>query len=87
MHGLLLLLVFVGSAFIPHKKAERVIEMEMFDFKDFELTAEDGVFSGGSPNARKGNPNGQPQLPAPTPETQKPQPKPPEPKKEDEATP
>lgn len=91
-HGLLLLLVFVGSAFIPQKPKLDGPEFEIFELpSDFELVAEDNVFSGGNPNARKGDgfPTPQPvqpqQLPPPatppqqTPKTEdKPIVKPPE---------
>lgn len=56
-HGLLLLLVFIGSAFIPHKpKPLDGPEFEIFTLPpDFDLVAENNVFSGGNPDARKGS--------------------------------
>ncbi|HEX7860694.1 MAG TPA: cell envelope integrity protein TolA [Verrucomicrobiae bacterium] len=87
MHGLLLLLVFIGSAFIPHKpKTAPTIEFEVFTLPDdFKLIESGNTFSGGDPNARKGTQIPQPQPPAPKPEPQKQEPKPVEPKKEPEA--
>lgn len=84
-HGLLVLIVFVGSAFIPHKPKMEGPEFEIFALpSDFDLVAQDNVFSGGDPNARKGSgiqqpqPQPQPAPPAPTPEqkVEIPQPKP-----------
>ena len=96
-HGLVLLLFFVGSAFIPQKpKPIDGQEFQIFTLPpDFELVAQDNVFSGGSPDAAGGpKPQPQPQKkqeqpPAPAPEKPKPEPqktetvvKPPEPKPE-----
>lgn len=90
-HGLLLLLVFIGSAFIPHKpKPLDPVPFEIFDLPaDFQLVAENNVFSGGNPNARQGTGIQEPK-PEPKPEPKvepkpeiKPEPKPeikPEPK-------
>lgn len=96
-HGLLLLLVFVGSAFIPPKPKPPEVEIQLFDIitDDFHLVAEDGVMSGGNPDARKGNPTPQPapQQPAPTPQPQQPKTQnipvaqPPEPKPEQKVEP
>lgn len=73
-HGLLVVLVFVGSAFIPHKPVLEGPEFEIFTLpQDFDLVAQDNVFSGGDPNARKGS--GVQQVPQP-------QPPPPQPKQE-----
>lgn len=74
-HGLLLLLVIVGSAFIPQKPKLDGPEFEIFELpSDFELVAEDNVFSGGNPDARKGDgfptpPTVQPQQPSQPPAT------------------
>src|SRR5688500_143045 len=71
-HGLLLLLVFVGSAFIPQKPQIKGPEFEIFTLPpDFELVAQDNVFSGGSPDAKGGpkiNAPVQPQPVAPPPQ-------------------
>ena len=90
-HGLLVLLFFVGSAFVPSKRKPLSPEFEIFELpKDFDLVAEDNVFSGGNPNAKKGTglpaPDPKPIIPPqPKPEPQKqevPDVKPPEPKPE-----
>ena len=74
-HGLLLLLVFIGSAFIPQKPQIKGPEFEIFTLPpDFELVAQDNVFSGGSPDAA-GGPKEQP-VEKPQPVSPPPQPKP-----------
>jgi len=76
-HGLLLLLVFVGSAFIPQKPILSGPEFILVDIPD-ELVAEPNIMSGGDPNA--GSPQVQPQPVAPVaisePEPPKPEPPP-----------
>lgn len=78
-HGLLLLLVFVGSAFIPQKPVIQGPEFILVDIPD-ELVAAPNVMSGGDPNA--GSPQAQPQVvpePQPVSVPQIPQPEPPQP--------
>lgn len=78
-HGLLVLLVFVGSAFIPQKPQIKGPEFEIFTLPpDFELVAQDNVFSGGSPDAKGG-----PRIATPLP--QQPVAPPPQPKVEPKA--
>lgn len=74
-HGLLLLLVFIGSAFIPQKPQIKGPEFEIFTLPpDFELVAENNVFSGGSRDAA-GGPKEKP-IEKPQPVSPPPQPKP-----------
>jgi TonB family protein len=85
-HGLVLVLFFVGSAFVPHKpKPLAGPEFQIFTLPpDFELVAQDNVFSGGNPDAA-GGPKPQPlpqqpkkqETPAPIPQPEKPKPVPP----------
>jgi colicin import membrane protein len=92
-HGLLLVLVLIGSAFIPAKPKEDVISIEMLDPNTI-LVDEPNVYSGGNPNAVPPPPTAQPKAQAPAaqpaavPQPQpartepKPEPKPVEPVKE-----
>lgn len=74
-HGLLLVLVFIGSAFIPQKPKIEGPEFELVDIPEM-LVAEPNVVSGGDPNAGRPQPPVQPQPPAPvTPVPEQPKPK------------
>lgn len=63
-HGLLLVLVVIGSAFIPAKPKEEVISIEMLDPNTI-LVDEPNVYSGGNPNAVPPPQSAQPQAPQP----------------------
>ena len=74
-HGLLLLIVFVGSAFIPQKPQIKGPEFEIFSLPpDFELIPDDQPPTGGSRDAA-GGPKIKPQADIPQPVTPPPQPK------------
>jgi TonB family protein len=90
-HGLLLILVIVGSAFLPSKPQENFIPIDLIDL-NATLVDEPNVVGGGNPDAAlppATAPKVQPQPPAPQPSppaqpTSKPEPKP-EPIKEKES--
>lgn len=64
-HGLLVVLVFIGSAFIPQKPKIEGPEFELVDIPE-NLVAEPNVVSGGDPNA--GQPQTKPVVPQPAPQ-------------------
>ncbi len=78
-HGLLLVLLFIGSAFIPSKPKENFIPLELVDINAM-VVDEPNVVSGGNPNATPPpapvTPKAQPQQPATPPQpVVKPEPK------------
>ena len=67
-HGLVLVMFFIGSAFIPHKPP--TIEAPAFEMipLDAIVIEENFVGGGGNPNARLPEPEPQPPQPVPNPE-------------------
>lgn len=85
MHGLLLVLVIVGSAFVPRKETPRIPTFDLVPLNAMLVNEE--LVGGGNPNAVPNEQQaGQPQLPQPQPEA-KPEPTPPAPQPEQKVEP